>query len=544
MSERKNIDKLFQEQFKDFEATAPEASWPIIEEKLRKKKDRKVIPFWWKLSGIAAALLLGFIISDNYFNGKPGIDNRVVIEEKTTRDSSVSKRSQIDNAAEIESAVTNSEKTNPILNQENDSLLQNKNPESIGVNPKSNIKSTANRSGLVSNENAKPDLKNSHSSDKIKTHKKHSKFGIQQHNESIVFNPSVKTKGKSNPIRNSNVTDQNQLSPDSEKDKLQTALPDKSYIKRSDAAIANQNKNFSNSETPENNSLNNQLANEKTPIAAAMITNPDKKLDSTAIATVVPNALEELLNEKENNLITQEPHLNRWQITSSVAPIYFGSASNGSPIDSTFAGNSKDYKTNVSIGLGVHYAINKKLSIRTGISQVSFNYNTNDVLIYAGLQPNSLDNVTVSTESQFINFEKKTTETGFAAEQSELETDKFQSYINQRMGYIEVPLEMSYSLIDKKFGVNIIGGISTLFLNENKIVIVSSGSTSNLGEANNLSKTHFSSNIGLGLKYRFFKAFQANFEPMFKYQINTFNKDAGNFKPYFFALYTGLSYSF
>jgi hypothetical protein len=31
----------------------------------------------------------------------------------------------------------------------------------------------------------------------------------------------------------------------------------------------------------------------------------EKKLDSTAIANVEPNALEKLLNEKENNLVTK-----------------------------------------------------------------------------------------------------------------------------------------------------------------------------------------------------------------------------------------------
>jgi hypothetical protein len=31
---------------------------------------------------------------------------------------------------------------------------------------------------------------------------------------------------------------------------------------------------------------------------------------------------------------------------------------------------------------------------------------------------------------------------------------------------------------------------------------------------------------------------------MFKYQINTFNQNSGNFKPYFIGLYSGISFSF
>jgi Leucine-rich repeat (LRR) protein len=119
-----------------------------------------------------------------------------------------------------------------------------------------------------------------------------------------------------------------------------------------------------------------------------------------------------------------------------------------------------------------------------------------------------------------------------------------QGSINQRFGYIEVPFEISYKLVDKKIGVEIISGLSTLFLNNNQVSIVSSGLTTILGEANNLNKIHFSTNIGLGVKYNFWKSFEANIEPTFKYQINTFSNDSGGFKPYFVGLYSGISYNF
>jgi hypothetical protein len=46
------------------------------------------------------------------------------------------------------------------------------------------------------------------------------------------------------------------------------------------------------------------------------------------------------------------------------------------------------------------------------------------------------------------------------------------------------------------------------------------------------------------VRYRFLKSFNANLNPMFKYQFNTFSNDSGNFKPYLFGLYTGISYTF
>jgi hypothetical protein len=121
---------------------------------------------------------------------------------------------------------------------------------------------------------------------------------------------------------------------------------------------------------------------------------------------------------------------------------------------------------------------------------------------------------------------------------------KFNSTVNQQIGYLEIPLELSYKLVDKKFGVDVIGGVSTLLLNQNEVSVISSGVEMNIGEANNLNDIHFSTNVGLGFKYGFFKNFEARVEPVFKYQINTFMKDSGDFKPYFFGLYSGVTFTF
>jgi hypothetical protein len=116
--------------------------------------------------------------------------------------------------------------------------------------------------------------------------------------------------------------------------------------------------------------------------------------------------------------------------------------------------------------------------------------------------------------------------------------------LNQLMGYYEVPFEISYAVVDRKVGINVIGGFSTLFLNENEISLVTPQANTVLGEASNLNKVHLSTNIGLGFKYQFMKSFQLNFEPMLKYQLNTFSKDNNNFQPVFIGLYSGVSYQF
>ena len=69
MNDKKHIDRLFQEKLKDFEATPSNSVWENISTELQaEKKDRKIIPFWLKLSAIAAVLLLLFTVGSNVFN--------------------------------------------------------------------------------------------------------------------------------------------------------------------------------------------------------------------------------------------------------------------------------------------------------------------------------------------------------------------------------------------------------------------------------------------------------------------------------------------
>ncbi len=75
MGDKKNIDRLFQEKFKDFEAFPEKDLWSGIEAKLNApstlpaeapKKDGRTIPFfWWRLGGIAATIALLLSIGFN-----------------------------------------------------------------------------------------------------------------------------------------------------------------------------------------------------------------------------------------------------------------------------------------------------------------------------------------------------------------------------------------------------------------------------------------------------------------------------------------------
>ena len=75
-----------------------------------------------------------------------------------------------------------------------------------------------------------------------------------------------------------------------------------------------------------------------------------------------PNKLDEILEEKTKDKIKKTASkINKWQISSNVAPIYFGSSSNNSPVDSKFDDNAKNYENSLSYGVGINFIILEQL---------------------------------------------------------------------------------------------------------------------------------------------------------------------------------------
>ena len=112
------------------------------------------------------------------------------------------------------------------------------------------------------------------------------------------------------------------------------------------------------------------------------------------------------------------------------------------------------------------------------------------------------------------------------------------------MSYIEIPMEARYSLVQQKFGVNVVGGLSTYILYKNGVTILNANGSTDLGEASNINNVNFSGNLGLDFDYKINKKLFLNVSPMFKYQLNTFSRNDGGFKPYYLGVYTGLNFRF
>ncbi len=502
MSEKRKIEHFFQEQFSHHEMVPPEEIWSAIELELKKKKEKKrVVPFWWKLSGIAALLVIGYGLYNSFSDVKTVPNNLPPTQEKVVQKNNAPELKKQSNQA-ID-WVTTEEKptTEPAQNSTSNSTSS---------------KGTTIVSSGKNNKSITASKKNENSANKN------------------PFNRSSMQQLASNSSNQSSIQQQNKTTPD----------PISSENKMTTAAVSNQTKTTEN--TFENQYKNNKTIAELRP--NSNLNEPSssnngaketiKKVDSTAIAHVEPNALEELLKEKES---TQKQKMNRWLVTPNVAPIYFGSLSNGSPLDESLRNNTKNYNTSMSYGLSVSYAITKKTSIRTGVNVLSLNYDTQGIVFYQDTQAQMMRNIAPTPQGMYIQIRPLNNVSSYL---SRVATERFDGVLNQRMGYVEMPVEMTYKLLNRKFGIDLSGGISTLFLNENEIFLKSDGYNRKIGTATNLNEVHFSTNLGLGLRYAIFKNFDARIEPSFRYQINTFSADSGSFKPYLFGIYSGISYKF
>ncbi len=257
----------------------------------------------------------------------------------------------------------------------------------------------------------------------------------------------------------------------------------------------------------------------------------------------IANAIEDQLNEQ----IIDDPSLSRWSVGTAVAPVYFNTLNEGSPINPSLAGNEKQGNTSLSYGLRVNYQINDRLSLQSGVNNVELGYETQGVTALIASSELRLFDSNIDTNIDGVNL-IAISNNEVAAQTSELGVQRgvvnLRGDLNQSLSYIEIPLEAKYALINNKVGVHVVGGVSTYVLYQNRIALLNQNGSTTLGEASNVNDVNFSGNLGIDLDYKINKKVFINVTPMFKYQMNTFSRNDGGFRPYYLGVYTGLNFRF
>jgi len=479
-TQKDKLDKLFQSKLENLKIPAPEGTWEDIEVKLDKKKRKKVF-FLWRSTAAAVILLLISIAFYWSYSDFP-VEHLEVVENYNEKQSdAIEKKTDLKKTKQKETLSESQEKNHK-------AIVDEPNPTSL-KETKTNFKETPEQIEVALQE---PQL-----------------------------NPSENISKTQNENYSSS---RNSLKDLDEKLNLDVQVA-------TDIALHHQ-------ETLEElnvDSISNSKIEEDKEVALSSISLKDSHLFD---------------EEREKNIEqSDEKKQGKWAIGPLVAPVYYNSISNGSSLDEQFNNNQKEGGYNMSVGVQVTYQINENWQLRSGINKMNVGYATNNVQVgYSdpnlGLRnvnytnSSNLGEVVVTAFSTDNLYKMQAEGVGSRIEVLSLSGN---TQLKQNMTYLEVPLEIERKIIQSNFELSVIGGVSSLFLADNNISINNKDYIYDIGDANNLEKTSFTTNIGMGFGYNFNKNIYFQLEPMFKYQLNAY-RNSVDFKPYIFGVYTGINW--
>ncbi|MBT8185013.1 MAG: hypothetical protein KJN76_09235, partial [Eudoraea sp.] len=429
---KNNFDEFFREKFREFGEVPDEKVWEAISSSLGKRQKKRVIPIWWKLGGIAALLaVLFYIVNPFGERATPAVVNTEKTEKQPVEDQQLIP----------DNVVTDKAKDTQVVQK----------PESDQLEKSSAAADNAVETSRITSIDEQFKMKAENDNSKSNSH-----------------NPAVV-----NSADGQAATDSGKTIEIAENQKREENLNNTART----GELSALEKEGKNNNIPKGMGEDDNKAEEA---ATAIADNVEKK-----------SIFDELDQEEE---IVEESARTKWSVGPSVAPVYFSSFGEGSPIHSNFVPNSKSGNLNLSYGLSVSYTISKKLSVRSGIHKVDYGYDTNDIQFSSSLAAstnNRIDNIDYALTSK--NLVVKSSASGQPGQDPSFAVSNEiaapsptrDGRMVQQFGYLEVPVELNYALVDSKFGVNIIGGVSSLFLVDNAVSLESNGAATDIGEANN-----------------------------------------------------------
>lgn len=210
--------------------------------------------------------------------------------------------------------------------------------------------------------------------------------------------------------------------------------------------------------------------------------------------------------------------------------------------------NTEDALLSYAGGVDVNYHVSKRWSIQSGLYFSRIGQVNNDALNFK--QDNDeylLYSINTSTGDISVAFEKvpndirkinppKDTLSG---------VDIGNVKIVQNFDLFEVPVLVKYSILDKRFGIDVSGGLSPAYIIDNNTYLEVDNNKHNIGSSDNLNNMIVNTTFALGLNYGITKKLSINFEPTIKYSLSPINKNSQfDYHPYYFSWYTGISYRF
>jgi len=270
-----------------------------------------------------------------------------------------------------------------------------------------------------------------------------------------------------------------------------------------------------------------------------------EQVDSTQIKPANKKKKELFTQLNEEEILEDSKKKKKWSVRPLVA---FSTLANSStsPSGQAFRNSATSGNSSVNYGLSVGYELNDKLILQTGVLTQNVSFNTQDVVVIS--QPNVSSpesSISLRENVSYILSGASSLVTVGNTSANIIVTDN-NAQLNQTIQYIEIPVEAKYRMTSsKKLRSYIIGGFSSLFLQNDNVTLISGVvGRSDIGTANNLNSVNFSGNLGLDLDYQIAQNLFLNVNPMVKVHLNTFSRNSNGYQPYFLGVYSGIKYQF
>jgi Outer membrane protein beta-barrel domain len=254
---------------------------------------------------------------------------------------------------------------------------------------------------------------------------------------------------------------------------------------------------------------------------------------------------------------------NRWSIAAMASPTYYSNFNSGSDELSKQLMASEQPVISYSGGVAFSYKISKRFSVQSGLYYSSLGQKVDGISSFSGFQPygsntkgdhnfevlTSSGTVVTSNPDVFLSADgSERIHTGYTIDVFDPKKASLQpvnNSLSQNFSYLELPVVLRYKIVDKTFGINLIGGLSYNMLINNTVYTTVDGNRYSVGRTEGLNPLSLSSSLGMGMEYNLSNKLSLNLEPTFRYYLNPFSVTTGSFiHPYSFGIFSGVSYKF
>lgn len=241
-------------------------------------------------------------------------------------------------------------------------------------------------------------------------------------------------------------------------------------------------------------------------------------------------------------------------LSGHVAPVYTSGTYR------TTATNARGYRysnsqmngqMNVSGGVRLSIATDKKLSVQTGLFYSRMGQQTDEKMP----RPQSMAFATDAAREtgEYIvtplgNLNSRTKGVAYRSEEAIMlsnNNNSRTSNIEQVFNTVEIPLALRYRFFDQKIRLSVAGGFSGNIIVDNRVYLIKGDEKEYIGSTEDIRRFNLSTDLGIGIEYPISQSIKIMLEPGFKYYLQSLSRNSQiDYKPYMFSLSTGIGIEF